>query len=291
MATKTSNYEFNKPEQNDFYDVDVQNENWDKVDEELSEFDDSGVTEDIKSFPDFLSKFVTGNKVAITLRNLKAGLQFVLHAGQIVNNCVTDNAGLPLSAAQGKALMDKYTQVYSDSQKMKLENQAEKFRTGSLESDGSLFYSRIFKADGSFYQCTFTEDGLSVWRVDTAGKFNILWRATTKSESTTVSESLSQPPSDYCTFSQWFAIAEKSGNEVTLSFNISGKIKEVSTIFLLKTLPGKYRPKSNKHISYRTQDGYDMAIFIQTDGQIQLFTGGKAVSGFFLRQVITYPAA
>lgn len=114
MATKTSNYEFNKPEQNDFYDVDVQNENWDKVDEELSEFDDSGVTEDIKSFPDFLSKFVTGNKVAITLRNLKAGLQFVLHAGQIVNNCVTDNAGLPLSAAQGKALMDKYTQLYSD---------------------------------------------------------------------------------------------------------------------------------------------------------------------------------
>lgn len=106
MATKTSNYEFNKPEQNDFYDVDVQNENWDKVDEELSEFDDSGVTEDIKSFPDFLSKFVTGNKVAITLRNLKAGLQFVLHAGQIVNNCVTDNTGLPLSAAQGKALKD-----------------------------------------------------------------------------------------------------------------------------------------------------------------------------------------
>lgn len=128
MATKTSNYEFNKPEQNDFYDVDVQNENWDKVDEELSEFDDSGVTEDIKSFPDFLSKFVTGNKVAITLRNLKAGLQFVLHAGQIVNNCVTDNTGLPLSAAQGKVLKDlidttnnnlsnansQITQLYSD---------------------------------------------------------------------------------------------------------------------------------------------------------------------------------
>ena len=114
MATKTSNYEFNKPEQNDFYDVDVQNENWDKVDEELSEFDDSGVTEDIKSFPDFLTKFVTGNKVAVTLRNLKAGLQFVLHTGQIVNNCVTDNAGLPLSAAQGKVLKDLYTQLYSD---------------------------------------------------------------------------------------------------------------------------------------------------------------------------------
>ena len=47
-------------------------------------------------------------------RNLKAGLQFVLHAGQIVNNCVTDNAGLPLSAAQGKVLKDLYTQLYSD---------------------------------------------------------------------------------------------------------------------------------------------------------------------------------
>lgn len=114
MATKTSNYEFAKPEQNDFYDVDIQNGNWDKVDKELSEFDDSGATEDIKSFPDFLTKFVTGNKVAITLRNLKAGLQFVLHAGQIVNNCVTDNAGLPLSAAQGKVLKDLYTQLYSD---------------------------------------------------------------------------------------------------------------------------------------------------------------------------------
>ena len=51
-------------------------------------------------------------------RNLKAGLQFVLHAGQIVNNCVTDNAGLPLSAAQGKVLKDLYTQLYSESKKV-----------------------------------------------------------------------------------------------------------------------------------------------------------------------------
>lgn len=65
--------------------MDVQNENWDKVDEELSEFDDSGVTEDIKSFPDFLSKFVTGNKVAITLRNLK----------QACSSCCTLGRSLP----------------------------------------------------------------------------------------------------------------------------------------------------------------------------------------------------
>ena len=114
MAKNTPNYEFEKPEQNDFYDVDVQNRNWDKAETALTEFDDDGSVDEIKSFPDFLKKFVTGNKLAVTMRNLNAGLQFVLHAGQIVNNCVTDNAGLPLSAAQGKVLKDLYTQLYSE---------------------------------------------------------------------------------------------------------------------------------------------------------------------------------
>lgn len=105
---KTPKYEFGKPDQNDFYDVNVFNNNMEKVETALSEFDDTGTVAEIKSFPEMLTKLVTGNKLAVTLRNLKAGLQFVLHAGSIVNNCVTDNANLPLSAAQGKALMDLY---------------------------------------------------------------------------------------------------------------------------------------------------------------------------------------
>lgn len=36
--------------------------------------------------------------------------------GQIVNNCVTDNAKLPLSAAQGKVLMDLYNVLNTKSQ-------------------------------------------------------------------------------------------------------------------------------------------------------------------------------
>lgn len=155
MATKTSNYEFNKPEQNDFYDVDVQNENWDKVDEELSEFDDSGVTEDIKSFPDFLSKFVTGNKVAITLRNLKAGLQFVLHAGQIVNNCVTDNTGLPLSAAQGKALKDLI-----DTTNNNLSNKADKTSLSNYVSKDDLTKSIDFRGNAKTLKVRSGTDGL-----------------------------------------------------------------------------------------------------------------------------------
>ena len=83
---------------------------------ETPEFDDSGTVEGISSFPSFLETMKSKMNFFQFFRNLKAGLQFVLHAGQIVNNCVTDNAGLPLSAAQGKALMDKYTQLYSDMQ-------------------------------------------------------------------------------------------------------------------------------------------------------------------------------
>ncbi|MBS5511629.1 MAG: hypothetical protein KHX30_09975, partial [Clostridium sp.] len=86
----------------------------DIMDIETPEFDDSGTVEGISSFPTFLETMKSKMNFFQFFRNLKAGLQFVLHAGQIVNNCVTDNVGLPLSAAQGKALMDKYTQLYSE---------------------------------------------------------------------------------------------------------------------------------------------------------------------------------
>ena len=56
------------------------------------------------------------------------------------------------------------------------------------------------------------------------------------------------------------------------------------------TIPEKYRPKNYKYVSYRTQDGYDMLVIIQTDGKVLLFNNNKAVSGLFLRQTITYPA-
>nr|DAM41931.1 MAG TPA: tail collar fiber protein [Bacteriophage sp.] len=86
----------------------------DIMDIETPEFDDSGTVEGISSFPSFLETMKSKMNFFQFFRNLKAGLQFILHAGQIVNNCVTDNAGLPLSAAQGKVLKDLYTQLYSD---------------------------------------------------------------------------------------------------------------------------------------------------------------------------------
>ena len=41
-------------------------------------------------------------------------MQFVLHAGSIVNNCVTDNANLPVSAAMAKSLQDQINQANSN---------------------------------------------------------------------------------------------------------------------------------------------------------------------------------
>ena len=114
MATKTDIYELRKKEENDFYTIDDFNDNMDTVETALTTFDDTGTVEGITSFTDMLTKMVTGNKLAITLRNLKAGLRYVLHTGSIVNNCVTDNVNLPLAAAQGKALQDQLTKLNSD---------------------------------------------------------------------------------------------------------------------------------------------------------------------------------
>ena len=95
-------------------------------------FDDSGTSEEISSFPEFLDTVKSKMNFFQFFRNLKAGLQFVLHVGSIVNNCVTDNPNLPLSAAQGKALQDQLATLNSN-----LDNRigvGEKFTSDTLLS-------------------------------------------------------------------------------------------------------------------------------------------------------------
>lgn len=70
-------------------------------------FDDSGVVEEITSFQSFYDKFVSGMKIRDFLRNLKAGLKFVLHTGQLVNNGLCNEPGkYPLDAAYGRTLLE-----------------------------------------------------------------------------------------------------------------------------------------------------------------------------------------
>lgn len=118
----------------------------DIMDIETPEFDDSGTVEGISSFPSFLETMKSKMNFFQFFRNLKAGLQFVLHAGQIVNNCVTDNAGLPLSAAQGKVLKDLYTQLYSDLNTTK-KNLNKKVDSASLSSYALKSEVLIYRGD------------------------------------------------------------------------------------------------------------------------------------------------
>ena len=119
MATNTTNYGFKKPDVSDFYDVADQNKNWDLADEALKNldmptFEDYTGSTAVPSATDAIDQIKSKGKLGTLLSNIKAAFKGACLIGHIVNNCVTDNAGLPLSAAQGKVLKDLYTQLYSD---------------------------------------------------------------------------------------------------------------------------------------------------------------------------------
>lgn len=70
-----------------------------------TEFPEPAAGEPTKTLWGKVKKFIQD------MNNLRASMLFI---GSIVNNCVTSNSALPLSAAQGKVLMDLYTQLNSD---------------------------------------------------------------------------------------------------------------------------------------------------------------------------------
>lgn len=97
---ETNNLKLNKPEKTDFVSIGSFNENSDKIDAlGAPEFDDSGTVNGITDFTTYLSTLVSGTSIFNFFRNLKAGFQYVLHVGQLVNNTVTNNDNLPASAS------------------------------------------------------------------------------------------------------------------------------------------------------------------------------------------------
>lgn len=118
----TPNYKLKKPEGTDPVDIQDFNDNADLIDAALkkkaesSGGDISGMT--VKTLDDITTEFpvpVAGEstktflgKVKKFFSDTKNWMTGVCLIGQIVNNCVTNNAKLPLSAAQGKVLMDLY---------------------------------------------------------------------------------------------------------------------------------------------------------------------------------------
>lgn len=122
MATNTTNYNFKKPDESDFYSIQDQNGNWDKADAALKDvdtptFEDYSGSTPVPDAATAINNIRSKGKLSTILSNMKAAFKGACLIGQIVNNCVTNNAKLPLSAAQGKALMDLYTRLNSDLEK------------------------------------------------------------------------------------------------------------------------------------------------------------------------------
>ena len=122
MATNTTNYSFKKPDESDFYDVQDQNGNWDMADEALKSLDTPTFEDYTGSTPvpaanTAIDGIKSKTKLSALMSNIKAAFKGACLIGHIVNNCVTNNPNLPLSAAQGKVLMDLYTQLNGDTAK------------------------------------------------------------------------------------------------------------------------------------------------------------------------------
>ena len=84
-----------------------------KAKEELETptFDDSGTVANIQSFTDFMNDIKSKMNIFEFYRNLKAGMQYVLHTGKLINNTNTTEEGFALDARVGKYLQD---QIYAN---------------------------------------------------------------------------------------------------------------------------------------------------------------------------------
>lgn len=119
MAANTKKFNFKKPDESDFYSIQDQNGNWDKAEDALDDlynpaFEDYTGGTTVPSADAALGAMKSRSKISALLANIKAFCKGCCTLAMIVNNCVTNNPKLPLSAAQGKALMDLFTQLNSD---------------------------------------------------------------------------------------------------------------------------------------------------------------------------------
>ena len=121
MATNTKNFNFKKPDESDFYSIQDQNGNWDLADEELQKlnepaFEDYTTGTSVPSAATALEALKSKIKLPIWMSNVVAFCKGCCTLAMIVNNCVSSDADKPLAAAQGKALQDQLTKLYSDMQ-------------------------------------------------------------------------------------------------------------------------------------------------------------------------------
>lgn len=161
MATSTENFKFKKPDESDFYDVQDQNGNWDIADQELEKlnnptFEDYTGDTSVPAASAAIEELRSKSKLGVLLSNIKAAFKGACLIGHIVNNCVTDRSDLPLSAAQGKALMDLYNVLNTKTSKLENIKHVELKKWSnydtldvSIASDHLGYYLDIYANDAS----------------------------------------------------------------------------------------------------------------------------------------------
>lgn len=115
METRSNNYEFLKPHEDDFYDIEVQNGNWDKVDEALKEIDNIKVNtsggnisetviktlEEQEDFPEIPAsgpvKTIFG-KIRKNLEDWKAFKDGIVTIGRLSNHYENDASKIPTAS-------------------------------------------------------------------------------------------------------------------------------------------------------------------------------------------------
>ena len=151
---ETENLKLKMPEKNEYINIADINENTEKIDNELAKKADASggdisetvITSTETSQAEYpvpaagdSAKTVLG-KVQKFFGDLRNWMTGVCLLGQIVNNCVTDNAKLPLSAAQGKVLMDLYNVLNTKSQKGIIDQD----NIGTLKSPSQLTHNGFY---------------------------------------------------------------------------------------------------------------------------------------------------
>ena len=145
MAISTENFKFKKPDESDFYDVQDQNGNWDIADQELEKlnnptFEDYTGDTSVPAASAAIEEIKSKSKLGVLLSNIKAAFKGACLIGHIVNNCVTDRSDLPLSAAQGKALMDAVTVLNTKTKLSKGEVLNLRYIGATLLGSSSILY-------------------------------------------------------------------------------------------------------------------------------------------------------
>ena len=159
----TPNYKLKKPEGTDPVDIQDFNDNADLIDAALKKKAESSggdISEmTVKTLDTITTEFpvpVAGEsqksflgKVKKFFEDTKNWMTGVCLIGQIVNNCVTNNAKLPLSAAQGKALMDLYNVLNTNLEVM--------YDSEVITSQETIqSYAELLPADGKTYSKRYT---------------------------------------------------------------------------------------------------------------------------------------